>query len=321
LTVGRFFGIRADSFVDGAGLAALGLIGALGIGAAFLTPVTLERWSRGVRFAWDLWSLEGAPFVALSLPAALVAVGLVAALPRMPARFRATLLFGGGLAGLWSLGALGPFAACARVLLHPMTCGPLVVAAGALLRLYEPSSRPARVLIGAGLLLTLLGYLWPAEVSPLVPQEMLPYARYHDVSRSGPPLFFFARMLGARGGPTLLHAIVFLVPLVTSLATAVLAWPHPRGTWDLAGPRVRALAWILVLAVPLGYAVGVFLLFGWHSRLAEMALTGRLRMLALSVPICLWVTFGAARLTWRSPRLAFGEFDPQPREISGAPGA
>jgi len=120
---------------------------------------------------------------------------------------------------------------------------------------------------------------------------------------------------------SIVNGVGFVLNVVEPLATAVLAWPHPRGTWDLAGPRVRALAWILVLAVPLGYAVGVFLLFGWHSRLAEMALTGRLRMLALSVPICLWVTFGAARLTWRSPRPAFGEFDPQRSEISGTPGA
>lgn len=296
LTVGRFFGVRAGSFVDGSGLAALGLLGAALVAAGFLTPVTLERWSRGFRFAWDLWSLEGAPLAALSLPPLLVGLGLLAALPRLPARVRAGLLFAAGVAGLWSLGVLGPFAAAPRLLIHPLALGPLVVAAGALLRLYDPSSRPARALMLGGIILVLFGYLAPTHVAPLVPQEMLPYARYHDVSRSGPPLFFLVRMLGARGGPTLLHAAVMLLPLVASFAAIVIAWPRPRGAWDLAGPRLRAIAWILVLAVPLGYGVGVFLMLGWHSRLAEMALTGRLRMLALSVPICLWIVFGAARL-------------------------
>jgi hypothetical protein len=299
LTVGRIFGVRSEGFLDGRALAGLAWIGSLVLGLGFVAPVTLERWSRGYRFAWHLWSLEGAPVTALALPLLLVVVGAIAAMPRLSAAVRAGLLFAAGLAGLWSLGVLGPFAACARRLFHPLPLGALLIGSGLILRLYEPYSRPARAVIGSGLAVLLIGYFTPTATTPLVPQEMLLYARYHGVPLGSPPFVFFVRMLGARGGPTLLHAVVLLLPLVTGLAATLLAWPRPRGSWDLAGRTLRVMTWALVLAIPLGYAVGMFLMMGFSARLAEMALVGRMRMLTLSVPLVLWTVFGAARLARR----------------------
>jgi hypothetical protein len=98
-----------------------------------------------------------------------------------------------------------------------------------------------------------------------------------------------------RAGQIFFSSFWALVPIVLAPGAAALAWPRARGSaWDKSGLAVRPLAWLLILYVPLAYALWTFTFLGWDGpSLGSLALA-RLRETALTIPLALWVAFGGA---------------------------
>ena len=299
-----------------ASLRKLAGIGAALLIAAFFIPLSPDYAS--FQMAWSL--LDRGQAVALLLPPVAAALGLAAALIRPLAIWQcAALLVVPAAVGLLTLPALGHFAGTPHTPVPLFLLGMSVAGAALIVRILRPTSREARHGVVLGAVLALIGQLVPvADPTGLLPVELL---FYPGAEALGPVAMPVAAPLAAFSGDMLVLwvCLYLLLPLALLPAAALAAWPRPRGPWDQWDTTVRALTWLVVLYLPLGFALYLFDMMGWGLGIRgvvlpgsaagpagslvaswddflQASIIGRTRMGLLATAYALWLHLGLAAL-------------------------
>jgi hypothetical protein len=305
LGAGQLLGVSAEGLESGVALRRLGLLGAAALLVAFVLPALREfereaprfygdDWHyRGIlKFSWDLLAQGHALALVYPLVAALVGL-VVAFVPRLPAHLRGSLLALTGLSGLvLCVGPLGGYGLAPTQLATLATLGMLVAGGAMTWRMLAPSSVRARqALIAAGVIF-LAGMLLPvADLSPRLPFDYT--FGWLDVDLAhAVPVVEIAKGVDRRAFGLFFVALWLLAPLVLVPAAAALSWKQPRGVWDKDGLALRPLAWLLVLYLPLLYALMAFSASGWDDQLSKSAMLGRFRLFVILLPLSLWAQLG-----------------------------
>ncbi len=308
LSIDKFLGMTSAGIADGSSLQRVGLFGALCLLVGFLIPIDLDF--RGSEMPLAL--LERGPKAAILVPLILaLAGGAVALLKRgtVPPAVIASMLAAGGLAEL-ALG-LAPFGAAAGTATSvPILTwsGMLIAGLGVSIRILRPADPFAKWVALAGTIVFIGGGLVSsAHVGRLVPIE------YESLRRDAAGLDGSIIGLAWDGMESpltkALGAVTLLGVLVLPLATA-LAFRAPTGVWDRAGNALRAIGVVIVLWISIGYAMGVFNMWGWSAGfyytdegraidmdvVSKALILGRVRLALLSAGATLWLTAGLASL-------------------------
>jgi hypothetical protein len=175
-----------------------------------------------------------------------------------------------------------------------VTLGVLLGGVAAAARALLPGSMPARwALVVAGLLVA-AGLLIPVEdLTPRLPYDYAFYAQWLEVDvADAVPLAAIAKGVDRRAVGVFFVAVWMLVPLVLVPAVAALGWKRPEGVWDKDGLALRPLTWLLVLYLPILYALMAFSATGWDDQLSQSAMIGRLRLFVIALPLALWAQLG-----------------------------
>jgi hypothetical protein len=305
LGAGQLLGVRAESLESGAALRRLGLLGAFALLVAFCLPALREfereaprfygdDWHyRGIlKFSWDLLAQGHA--LALVYPLVAALVGLVVAFaPGLPAHLRGSLLALAGLVGLvLCVGPLGTYGLAPTQLATLPTLGILVAGGAMAWRMLAPASVRARQALVAAGVIFLLGMLLPAaDLAPRLPFDYSFDWLGVDLDHAV-PLVQIAKGVDRRALGLFFVALFLLAPLVLVPGAAALSWKQPRGVWDKDGLALRPLAWVLVLYLPLLYALMAFSASGWDDQLSKSAMLGRFRLFVILLPLSLWAQFG-----------------------------
>ncbi len=258
-----------------------------------------QSW-RGFVMSWD--ALSTGPTLALLVPLVSAVIGLaVAFVPGIPASGRAGTLGVLGLAGVFlGLGPLSDFALTQATVLHPLTFAILIAAVAGVWRIQRPGSQWARWALVAAIPIALAGLLIPADLGPRFPLELVDYRNALELKLDGAiPLATLWKAADHRAAPILFIALWSLAPLIFLPGAAALAWRPPRDAWDRSGMWLRPLVAIIVLYLPLGYALDAFNMLGWSTPAAQGLFAARLRMIVLSLPMSLWAAFGLATIAPR----------------------
>jgi hypothetical protein len=278
----RILGLSGPGLADGRSLRVVGVAGAL------------------LLLVGALISFSG-PTRAIAVPLVLGAAGLAVAIPRpgaVPAVAIAGLLAAGGLlelaAGLTPFGEGAWTAVDLPILLW---LGALIAGVGVCLRVVRPTDPAAAYVVLAGTIVFVVGGLLPfGDVADQLPFEM------QGLAARGAPLD--GSILGlawdALGAGTLFFALggVLLLPALALPIATVLAFRRPGGLWDSPGQALRVLGTLIVLWIPLTYAVAAFNLSGWSND--DLPYRQRIQLAVLSAGAVLWVTAGAVALSIRA---------------------
>ena len=245
--------------------------------------------------AWSL--LSGGHALALLYPlvAGLLAI-VVAIAPRVPALARTTVLAVLGLAGVAAcLGGHGRMALTPETVLTVSSLGVLVAGVALALRILAPTSRSARGALAVGCALALGGLLLPAHaLGRQFPGEFTAYARLlHFRVHDAIPLQAILGALDRRAAPVLFLGLWAGLPMLVLPLAIGFAWPQPGGPWDKAAPLLRPLGYLIVLHLPLAYALYAFNMTGWTDVGAEAAFLPRARLALLALPLALLAQAGA----------------------------
>ena len=303
LGAGKILGVSLDGLRDSTALRRLGLWGGVLLAVAFVLPAQrLWKWlpplvygeerrlETTLKYSWDL--LATGPALALLFPLVGALVGLaVAWAPGLPTHVRAKLLAVTGLLGfVLCLGQLGAYGLAPTQVVTLTLLGVLVAGTSMAARVLDPQSGPARIGLVAGAALFALGMLIPtSDLAARLHHEF----KWMDLPSSwAVPAYEIYKPLAARAGHVFFAAIWLFLPLVLIPAAAVMAWKRPSGVWDKDGLALRPVAWALLLYVPVLYALIAFSALGWDDEKSKSALVGRMRLLALVVPLCLWAQLG-----------------------------
>ncbi len=334
LSVGGFLGLRKETLADGSALRRHAIFGGVPLLLAFalpavraahfefkdIDPISHEpQYQRIVEFTASWHLVHGAgmlKLVALFFPvfAGLGALGLAFA-PRVTAELRAQGLAALGLLGLvFCVGGLGEYGGAPTNPSYVATLGLLVAGVGITVRMLVPQGNAARYAMIAGAGIFLIGLLIPAgDMTTRLPLEFqFRQSQMHINFADAMPLKAIAGGLQKihwdevdgfdvrqRSGfvvEMLFLALWLLLPLVALPAAAALGWRRVQGVWDRTGHALRPLAWLVVLYLPLTYALYTFNAMGWSDERAHNFMYGRVRLLAMITPFALWAQFGVAAL-------------------------
>lgn len=310
LSVGKILGLRQETLVDGSGLRKLAGLGGVLLLLAFVAPALREfdfvwrgdHWKPKASYfmSWEL--LRDGPVVALLYPLLAGLVGLAVALvPRLSGAVRGQILAATGLIGVvLCLGPLGDYGYAPTQAATLTTLGVVVAGVSIAARMLLPHSMPARWGLVAGGGLFLLGLLIPAgDLSARLPFEYLRYSDYLELEFEGTvPLIGLLKGIKPGASEVLFMSAWHLLPLFALPAAAIFAWRKPGGVWDKGGYALRPLAWVLVLYIPLTYALYTFMAVGGGAgglkaqQQLESALIGRARLGVISFALLLWAQFG-----------------------------
>jgi hypothetical protein len=316
LATARVLGCTRDGLADGKSARGLGLWLGLILLLSFVVPAfqvphpyqryvaatdTMEpaiRWE--YKMVWDLVggkARKPPPVVALLFPlaAGLLAVAL-ALTPRVPPVVRAGGLALLGLLGLaLCLGPHGRYAFTPHTLITVTNLGMLVGGVGVAWRLLEPTSSEARWVLVAGAGLSLIGLLIPAgALWRQLPGE---YRSYADLLgfrvENATPLQAILGGLDRRAAPILFLSLWAALPILVMPLAIGFAWPRPQGPWDKAAPVLRPLAYLILLYLPVAYALYAFNMLGWGSVGADATFLPRARLILIAAPLALFAQLGA----------------------------
>jgi hypothetical protein len=305
LGAGQILGVRAEGLADGSALRRLGVVGGLALLVAFVLPALREFEREGARwigddwhfvgilkFSWDLMGQGHALALVYPLVAGVggIALGLV---PGLSPAWRGKLLALLGLVGIVvSAGPLGTYALAPTDLATLPTLGILVAGGAMAWRMLAPGSVRARqALVAAGVIFVVGMVLPVADLAPRLPFDYS-FDRLNVELAHAVPVVQIARGLDRRALALFFVAVWLLAPLVLVPAAAALSWRKPRGVWDKDGLALRPLAWVLVLYLPILYALMAFSATGWEDQLSKSAVLGRTRLILVVAPFALWAQLG-----------------------------
>lgn len=286
-----------DGLEDGSATRKLALFGALMLLAAFFIPVSTTY--RDSLFAWQ--AAKSAPAIALLFPALAAFMALAAAFAPLQNWQRSLTLVIVGMIGIVTLPFLGSLSGSPEKLMIAISLGMVVGAWGLILRCLDSQSQLARKLIAGGALLAIIGFFIPMAASDTaIPVELRfylhgkvgdasPFKIYTTVFNKDPLVFF--------------STVYLLVPLLLLPIAAAVAWPTPKEAWDKMAIFVRPIAWLVVLYLPIGFALYAFNLLGnevtsviidghylsWEE-FSSAALQGRFRLLLLAAGFSAFAT-------------------------------
>ena len=169
------------------------------------------------------------------------------------------------------------------------------------MRCFDPQSDLARKIIIGGAALTIIGFFIPmSSADTALPVELRFYLRGEIGSAS--PFTVYKTVLNK--DPLVFFSTIYLfLPLLVIPFAAAAAWPKPKEAWDKLALVVTPAAWLVVVFVPIGFALFAFNLLGdentrviidghyltWEQ-FTSTALQGRFRLLLLSAGFSLWAT-------------------------------
>ncbi len=297
LAHGNFLGMSEDGLVKGSVPRKLALIGSVFLAAGFLIPISLD-FSDNV-MAWE--ALDNAPSIALLFPALAILMGLASAFAPLQPWQRSATLLALGLVGLTTLPFLGSFSGSPEQLLPLIWLGVVVSSWGLVLRCFNAQSTLARRIAIVGAVLAVVGFFLPlSEPHNAVPLELRFY--FQDAMESGSAFTVYKTVFN-RDPLVFFSSIYLFMPLVLVPLGAAIAWAKPVGAWDQMSVMIRPIAWLVVLYVPIGFALFAFNLIGensgrviidnaYHSwnDVTSAALLGRLRLFILGSVFALWAS-------------------------------
>jgi hypothetical protein len=244
---------------------------------------------------------------------AAIAALVLAFAPKITAEVRAWGLAALGLIGIGlCAGELGEFAATPTNMSYIATLGLLTAGVGVTIRMLMPQESGARWAMLAGATIFVIGLLIPAgDMSTRLPVEFqFRPSQLHLNFDDAMPLKTIAGGLKKihwdegelwnskpRSGfvvEVLFLALWLLLPLIALPAVCALGWRRVQGVWDRTGHALRPLAWLVVLYLPLTYALYTFNATGWSDERAHSVMYGRFRLFLIVIPFALWAQFGSA---------------------------
>jgi hypothetical protein len=308
LSASKFLGFSHDGLTNGRGVQLLGLIFGAVMLLGFVMPVTKipvdydsvkEKWIFESLMSWDVWDMPNVSKLGLMLPLILGMLGIAAAaVPKIPVQIRAgALVVLGGVGAFLCVNKIGALVGEPERTLSLLNIGLLATGVAAIARVLLPQSEHARKALVAGAAVVVLGYLIPlGEVGTALPAEFRTWAPAFDIDLSGGvTLSALLKGLDRRAGELLFTSFILVLPLLAAPSAAWFGWKQTSGPWDKGSMVVRPLAWFLVLAIPLAYAMLAFNAVGF-SRGEEAVLLGRIRVLVVVTACCMWVQIGGATL-------------------------
>jgi hypothetical protein len=311
LSASKFLGFSHDGLIDGTGLKKLGVIFGALLLISFVMPVITapvdydevrEKFIFENVMSWDAWKFPNVSKFALLLPLILGALGIaIAVAPKIPAHVRAIGLAVLGLLGLFfCLNKVGELIGTPSRTITLLNIGVIVAGVSATMRVLRPKSKEARYGLAAGAGIIALGFLIPlGDLANTLPGEFRKWSGALELDLgTSMPLSQLLKSLDRRVPEVTFTSMLILAPLLAAPAAAWFAWKMPAGPWDKGSLALRPLTWLLVLFIPLLYALLAFNAVS-TDKADEAVLMGRLRVLVIAVSFTMWIQIaGAAVFDW-----------------------
>lgn len=308
LASNKFLGISIDSLCDGVALRKLAIAGAIALAIGFLIPMA-PSYQR--QWPWEL--LGGGAWLSLSLlfPIIAAAVGLAAVLLRKlkPVAVAAMLCASGVIGLALCIPGLGDLAGTPSKLMPLLALGLVAAGSALVVRSVDPDSGLARKTLAAGAGLAVVGLLIPlSDAYQFLPTELWFYIDTEKLG-SASPLGAYADAFN-RDPIVFFSALYLMLPAVLLPIAAAIAWPRPRSHWDGSGLVLRPIAAVVLLYVPIGFALYLFNMMGLSDNslvylhgdvltfeeFSGKLMIGRAKLLVLGGGFAMWAQLGGAVL-------------------------